>query len=196
VAGRNGRGTESGQPGGSPDGSPEGHPQGSPDGSPEGVPGGTGSARSRTEELERQLEGALGDFDGRILEERAVIIARDSRAGGPLEAPERPAESAGGGEGQGSGTGSEGASEAPSRRPAPPPPSSGSGRGGVPDRPAEDREGDYEQVARAPEVPPDIPDGSDDDVIARQLREAAMNEEDPELREKLWDEYRNYKASQ
>jgi hypothetical protein len=51
-------------------------------------------------------------------------------------------------------------------------------------------------VARAPEVPPDIPDGSDDDVIARQLREAAMNEEDPELREKLWDEYRNYKASQ
>ena len=25
------------------------------------------------------------------------------------------------------------------------------------------------------------------------LREAAMNEEDPELREKLWDEYRAYK---
>ena len=27
---------------------------------------------------------------------------------------------------------------------------------------------------------------------ARQLREAAMREPDPELREKLWDEYRNY----
>ncbi len=44
-------------------------------------------------------------------------------------------------------------------------------------------------------VPDDIPDGSDDDIVARQLREAAMNEEDPELREKLWDEYREYKAA-
>ena len=44
-------------------------------------------------------------------------------------------------------------------------------------------------------VPPDIPDGKDDDVVARQLREAAENEQDPELREKLWDEYRRYKAS-
>jgi hypothetical protein len=45
------------------------------------------------------------------------------------------------------------------------------------------------------EVPPDVGDGSDDDIVARQLREAAMAEEDPELREKLWDEYRRYKAS-
>ena len=44
-------------------------------------------------------------------------------------------------------------------------------------------------------VPADIPDGSDDDIVARQLREAAMNETDPELREKLWQEYRNYKKS-
>lgn len=44
-------------------------------------------------------------------------------------------------------------------------------------------------------VPADIPDGSDDDVVARQLREAATNETDPELREKLWQEYRNYKKS-
>ena len=40
--------------------------------------------------------------------------------------------------------------------------------------------------------PEDIPSGRDDDVVARQLREAAMNEPDPELREALWDEYRNY----
>jgi hypothetical protein len=44
-------------------------------------------------------------------------------------------------------------------------------------------------------VPADIPDGKDDDVVARQLREAAMNEKDPELREKLWQEYRDYKKS-
>jgi hypothetical protein len=41
--------------------------------------------------------------------------------------------------------------------------------------------------------PPDIPDGKDDDIVARQLREAAESEQDPELREKLWEEYRKYK---
>ena len=40
--------------------------------------------------------------------------------------------------------------------------------------------------------PEDIPSGRDDDVVARQLREAAMSEPDPELREALWDEYRRY----
>jgi hypothetical protein len=44
-------------------------------------------------------------------------------------------------------------------------------------------------------VPNDVGDGSDDDIVARQLREAAMTEEDPELREKLWEEYRRYKGS-
>ena len=43
------------------------------------------------------------------------------------------------------------------------------------------------------QVPPDLADASGDDIIARQLREAAMKERDPELREKLWDEYRKYK---
>jgi len=43
--------------------------------------------------------------------------------------------------------------------------------------------------------PADIPDGSDDDIVARQLREAAENEKDPELRDKLWDEYRVYKKA-
>jgi hypothetical protein len=34
----------------------------------------------------------------------------------------------------------------------------------------------------------------DDDIIARQLREAALAEEDPALRERLWEEYRKYKG--
>ena len=33
----------------------------------------------------------------------------------------------------------------------------------------------------------------DDDVVARQLREAAEKETDPELKKKLWEEYRKYK---
>jgi hypothetical protein len=42
-------------------------------------------------------------------------------------------------------------------------------------------------------VPPDVGSGDDDDIVARQLREAAINEDDPELRERLWQEYRDYK---
>jgi hypothetical protein len=45
----------------------------------------------------------------------------------------------------------------------------------------------------SPAVPADVGDGRDDDVVARQLREAAMNEKDPAIREKLWEEYREYK---
>lgn len=45
-------------------------------------------------------------------------------------------------------------------------------------------------------VPEDIPDGRDDDIVARQLREAAEGETDPELRARLWEEYRRYKAGQ
>jgi len=38
-----------------------------------------------------------------------------------------------------------------------------------------------------------VGDGQDDDIVARQLREAAAKEPDPGVREKLWDEYRRYK---
>lgn len=38
-------------------------------------------------------------------------------------------------------------------------------------------------------------DYEDDDIVARQLREAAENESDPELKEKLWKEYEEYKKS-
>ena len=44
-------------------------------------------------------------------------------------------------------------------------------------------------------VPEDIPNGEGDDIIARQIREAAVKEQDPELREKLWEEYRKYKGA-
>ncbi len=44
--------------------------------------------------------------------------------------------------------------------------------------------------------PPGTPDGSDDDIVARQLREAAQAEDDPELRARLWAEYRHYKTGE
>jgi hypothetical protein len=43
-------------------------------------------------------------------------------------------------------------------------------------------------------TPDDVPMTVDDDIIARQLREAALTENDPVLRERLWEEYRKYKG--
>ena len=57
------------------------------------------------------------------------------------------------------------------------------------------QQGDDVTLMVVDRVPPDVGDGADDDVVARQIREAAMNEADPVLREKLWEEYRNYRKS-
>lgn len=43
-------------------------------------------------------------------------------------------------------------------------------------------------------IPEDIPAANNDDAIAAQIRLAAENETDPEIREKLWNEYRKYKG--
>jgi hypothetical protein len=40
-----------------------------------------------------------------------------------------------------------------------------------------------------------IPSGADDDIVARRLRRAAETETDPELKEKLWKEYLDYKQN-
>jgi hypothetical protein len=42
--------------------------------------------------------------------------------------------------------------------------------------------------------PVNLPDPSGDDVVARQLREAAERERDPEVKARLWEEYRRYRG--
>ena len=51
-----------------------------------------------------------------------------------------------------------------------------------------------EQPENVTEVPEDIGDGQGDNIVLRQIRDAAMQESDPNLREKLWDEYRRIKS--
>lgn len=153
------------------------------DGGLEPFPGGGGvlTAEEQVAILDGQLEQSTSDFDGMILEEQARQreATRERANQDPREQPEpagpgtagrNPYEedvAMGGGAGGGS---------------------VGGGMGGVgrsttpPDNPA----------IYAP--PEDIPDGRDDDVVARQLREAAMREPDPEIRERLWAEYRKYKG--
>lgn len=43
-------------------------------------------------------------------------------------------------------------------------------------------------------VPEDIPQSDNDSAFEAQIRTAAENETDPEVREKLWNEYRKYKG--
>jgi hypothetical protein len=50
-----------------------------------------------------------------------------------------------------------------------------------------------QQSAGPAPIPEDIPSPQGDDIVAKQLREAAAAEQDPALREKLWDEYKRYK---
>jgi len=44
-------------------------------------------------------------------------------------------------------------------------------------------------------TPREVRDGNDDDIVSRRLRKAAEQETDPELREKLWKEYADYKQN-
>jgi hypothetical protein len=122
------------------------------------------------------LDKALKDFDGGILAEREVIRQRTNetagRSGVPAELP--------GSEPSGDETRSEDGT--PGYKPQ-----------GIPSETTAQKA--PPMGGATAQVPDDIPDARDDDIIARQLREAAMNETDPELREKLWEEYRRYKGA-
>ena len=129
------------------------------------------------EELERVLEEELGTFDTTMnREQRNAEDQSNDTGGGDQDLPEivfqdypSEGENAGGGSGGGSGSGGEG----------------GTGGGGGSD-------GETVAVASAQEPPPN----PDDDIVARQLREAAVAETDPELKARLWEEYYRYTGTQ
>ncbi|MEJ2130683.1 MAG: hypothetical protein P8Y95_03460 [Gammaproteobacteria bacterium] len=161
--------------GGSEGGESEGEPGGGGQvGNAEGQPGG------QPRDLEGEFEKSLEDYDGKIMDERAIIIASANNRAGDRELPKPPAGAA--------GTDGEGGDGAPGSAGGLPGGARASGASDIPTTlpPKNTTPGDYDpvQVAR---IPADIPPGDDDDVVARQLREAAMAEEDPVLREKLWD---------
>ena len=138
----------------------------------------------RTETLDAELEAGLGDYDDLLLREQARVKADRPRSAGEGEggglAGGADGESGGeagsaGTDGQTADAGDEQMADTGIERP---PVATGSGGG-------------KQTVASG--QPDNIPDGSDDDVVARQLRKAAEQETDPELQKKLWEEYRKYK---
>ena len=77
--------------------------------------------------------------------------------------------------------------------------SSSSGAGGASSEgeASDKREGENPQQdsEAVEEKEPDRPDlRKNDDIVARQLREAAEQETDPELKKRLWEEYYKYKG--
>jgi hypothetical protein len=134
--------------------------------------GGTKSARvltaaERADLLDEQLRRGYEKFDGFILGERERAQAESNAAG---------SSAAGGASGGGGGQPMTLEESAPQFEiPGDLPTSTSTA-----------------QASESFPPPEDIPTGRDDDVVARQLREAAMVEPDPELREALWEEYRNY----
>ncbi|MGB5297243.1 MAG: hypothetical protein WBM52_00205 [Thiogranum sp.] len=149
------------------------------------------TSTERTATMDAELNAGLGEFDEMLLreQERVKAAAAKSGAGG--------GSAAGSGQGDGQGEGDSGAEGGQTGAGGEsgdmadtggPPVSRGAG-----DQPPSGAAGGGGSQRGARGQPADIPDGSDDDLVARQMREAAEKETNPELKKKLWEEYRKYK---
>ena len=165
------------------------------------------TVRSDDEEigaLDAELDGILSEYDELLLREQARIKAATPRTtassaqdGG--SGSNGGGNAGGGGGATGDGSGSKGGQQSSSTQTADGSatsgrrdttistgatiidPAGGQGAAGASGR----------QAARG--QPASIPDGQDDNIVARQIREMAEKEKNPEKRKQYWEEYRNYK---
>ncbi len=176
----------------------------------------------RGESLDQELEASLSAFDQMLLEEQETLSAQTARAAsdggdnGGDNGGDSDGNQAGKGKGKGKGEGNgkgrksrRGRDQQDDTNNASDAEQNAEGQGSHkgreqsqanahtdPNRPAR-----WEDVATPPDKSSqsaadrsrEPTDGQDDDVVARQIREAAEKEADPKLREKLWEEYRRYK---
>jgi hypothetical protein len=157
-----------------------------------GAGGDASGSGDSLEGLDEALDGSLEDFDDAIANSGSSgtgpdtidILTRSGSAGGQSEGPlfeegdiseaDGPIENSDIEQRAGEGAPPSGeASESTQTA------STGSGQGDVP--------------GEVIPIPEDIDDGQGDSIVLRQIRDAAMKEQDPVLREKLWDEYRRIK---
>jgi hypothetical protein len=136
------------------------------------------SDAERKARLEKTLEESVGGFDEVLADEQREI----STVG-------RNTEGFGGSGGGGSGSGRVGLGKQATGG------VEGTGEVGTVAQPQEQREasvGGLSEEEISSRTPEDIPDLVSEDIVAKQLREAALSEDDPALRERLWEEYRLY----
>ena len=169
------------------------------------LPGAAQTPEERRTAIERKLDDSLGTFDAQLRKEQErVAKERDARqaaavttTAGDDPATADPATADPQGQSDKSGSA---ATEGPDQEAR----GNAGGRRASSDR-RNARAGDLksEKSTGTGTAPNDnagngatarqIPDGSDDDVVARRLRKAAEQETDPELKDKLWKEYIDYK---
>jgi len=160
-----------------------------------------GLSEEELEELEKELNESLGDFDEDIqrertfAEERANENASDGELGGVgvFDTYEEGEDDGNVNKSKQAATGSQSSSGQGGSS------QSSDGQGGASGEAKADNKNRSEGVGNESEdvvidESKDVPEVDlNDDIVARQIREAAEKETDPELKEKLWEEYRNYK---
>lgn len=150
------------------------------DGAEDSTSGEATTAEERSGSLDKSLDKSLGEFDKTLEEEqRRTAEERDARAANRTVTASTSGPEGGIGRREGDlrseRTGQSG--------------SSGTDPAGGDNR-------DRGAVAGGSGAPDrSIPSGEDDDIVARRLRRAAEQETDPELKEKLWKEYMEYKRN-
>jgi len=172
---------------------PKATPRGDGTASPDSAGGTAQTPAERRAQVDGKLDASLGSFDAQLQrEQQRTAEERDRRAadrgdgsgGGEQVAQNRDGGGLNGAEGrdrsgdlrsEGARGGETGTGKADPAASGAAGPAMAQGGGGADARP--------------------LPSGEDDDIIARRLRKAAEAETDPELKEKLWKEYRDYKEN-
>lgn len=148
----------------------------------------------QTDSLDAELEAGLGDYDDLLLTEQARVKAEKPRSDvgdGGGDGFSGGAEGETGGETDSAGA--TGGGQTADARATETGQTTTDGSEGQQTGAGGQQTGVGGQQTGTGGQPADIPDGDDDDVVARQLRKAAEQETDPELKKKLWEEYRKYK---
>jgi hypothetical protein len=169
-----------------------------------GKAGGAQTPEERRGSIDRRLDDSLGTFDEQIRrEQEAIAKERDARGAAGSGSGSTTTDTDSNSDDSGAGSaGTEGPKPADSKT---------AGEGSAKEGSATDRQsrpGDLksekqrgagkDNTGSASGGGPgakQIPDGSNDDIVARRLRKAAEQETDPELKEKLWKEYIEYKKN-
>jgi hypothetical protein len=148
---------------------------------PDGGASAPQTAEERHAALDKELSDSLGAFDARLhKEQQKTAEERDARQA-------TVATTATSTESPGSSPGADGAGKQNARG------ESKTSRAG--DLKSEKAAGTNGSASGNGAQATVIPDGNDDDIVARRIRKAAELETDPELKDKLWQEYVEYKKN-
>ena len=172
------------------------------------------TSQEKIAELEKLLGESLGQFDEELLKEEEQIATRRTKnretghgygsgGGGGADRGKSGMEEAamgdygsrgvpGSEDGTGQGPGTEGAESSQTGKETGGS-ASGMGESAVSGKGQGQGAGSDQAGAEASQPGTREFETGNDDIVARQLREAAERETDPELKKKLWEEYRKYK---